>query len=901
MKRVLAILAWGFTITAVHAASFHCNQAQSTVDKLICSSPRLSALDERLSLAYSDAQRGASAEQRQQLVVAQRRWLNNVRGKCNDESCLVNAYATWIANLAPASRQQPGDTPFVRTDILANHPAPIGNGFATILPSIDDDLVYSHDDDNGNTKSIVQFDFTNGHWANLVSGKPDPVLIAQDARYIIFHTPHSASFPIEVVNRKTGVVLARTRLTKSVFDAFIQSDRLVLVQGPTDGYSFQQSVAVLELPSLRLIQQTTLPGARLVGIRGNYIYTAFSANAKDDLIVFNRQFKELGRIQIPPPLEKIKTGCQPVIEQNENDRAVLIANCGEIHVVDLKSFSVVHSIRLHALSYSLAIHDGLLFTTANDQSAGDHNGIVVFDMSTGKEVARLPISASTIVIKGNILLAAGTPAFAGGAANWKMETYQIDTEAIRNGRWQEANVVQQCRQAAVQLADTKDLYGAISLCKQAGVEGYAHAKPIPATMLPTLRQYGLWLSQTLDKCPEAVRILEKVEAAKPEPELAHALNEARLKAKVVSGEADNKLSDAERQTEFGQILDNGRQLAKATTKTIEFGHFSNLFFFSGDRLYVGRNGCRTTRCDGGATIGVFDRSTLDELASIQIAPNDNDYQDAITSLAADDRHLYASVEYRYEQEGRPHFFVVDRKTLKVTKRAQIKSTGTLRVEQNRLMTCGCHFTEHQTCAELDPLTLKLTEVPNKICVPNEQNREAIVAAGEDMASSTEFLAVTRDYLVTRNRSGSGAGYVFYPRSGGQPMPPVNGLGDALDSPVSVDGNDIVIRQVSPGGDLIKRVSVPSGTVQTLLGLPDSSAAILHGRTLYVGYGRDLLIYDLKDRRLRRYIKNFITAGFRNNGFGLDMNRIERLIIDHGKLIVLTFYGANSRIIQLSDL
>jgi hypothetical protein len=259
------------------------------------------------------------------------------------------------------------------------------------------------------------------------------------------------------------------------------------------------------------------------------------------------------------------------------------------------------------------------------------------------------------------------------------------------------------------------------------------------------------------------------------------------------------------------------------------------------------------------------------------------------------------VEYRYEQEGRPNFFVINRKTLKVTKRAQIKSTGTLHVEQNKLMTCGCHFTEHQACAELEPLTLKLTEIPNKICVQNERNHDIIVTADEKMALSTKFLAVTRDYLVARNRSGSSAEYVFYPRSGGQPMPPVNGLGDALDRPFSVDSNHIVIHHSASGDQLIKLVSLPSGAVQTLLGLPDSSATILHGQTLYVGYGRDLLIYDLKDHRLRRYIKNFITAGFRNNGVGLDMNRIERLIIDQGKLIVLTFYGANSRIIQLSDL
>lgn len=110
--------------------------------------------------------------------------------------------------------------PFVRTDILSTRPAPIGKGFPTTLPPIDGDLVYSHYDDNGNTRSIVQFDFTNGHWTNLVSGKREPALIAQDARYIVLHMPHSASFPIEVINRKTGAVLTRIRLAKPVLNAF---------------------------------------------------------------------------------------------------------------------------------------------------------------------------------------------------------------------------------------------------------------------------------------------------------------------------------------------------------------------------------------------------------------------------------------------------------------------------------------------------------------------------------------------------------------------------------------------------------------------------------------------------------------------------------------------------------
>jgi hypothetical protein len=134
---------------------------------------------------------------------------------------------------------------------------------------------------------------------------------------------------------------------------------------------------------------------------------------------------------------------------------------------------------------------------------------------------------------------------------------------------------------------------------------------------------------------------------------------------------------------------------------------------------------------------------------------------------------------------------------------------------------------------------------------------------------------------------------------------VRGQGEELDWPASVDGNEIVTRKVTLGSQLIKLVSLPAGTVQTLFGLPTTPlrnvVPMLHQQILYVGYGRDLLIFDLREKRIKRYIKDFIPAGFKNNGFGLDANRIDRLIIDRGRLIALTFYGENSRVILLSDL
>jgi hypothetical protein len=161
---------------------------------------------------------------------------------CGASACSSNIPALRAASPAPDSTPpHTSDAPFARADILDTRPAPIGKGFPTIHRPIGGDLIYSHYDDNGNTRSIVQFDFTNGQWNTLVPGKNDPRLISLDSRYIVFHTPHSASFPIEVIDRKTGTTLARKRPAKHVLDAFIHENRLVLFQGQTGAHLLMDS------------------------------------------------------------------------------------------------------------------------------------------------------------------------------------------------------------------------------------------------------------------------------------------------------------------------------------------------------------------------------------------------------------------------------------------------------------------------------------------------------------------------------------------------------------------------------------------------------------------------------------------------------------------------------------
>lgn len=73
----------------VFAASFDCKKAQSPVEKLICSDPKISSLDEKLARDYKSAIQSTGGNE---LIAEQRKWIIEVRNKCLNSDCLVNAY-----------------------------------------------------------------------------------------------------------------------------------------------------------------------------------------------------------------------------------------------------------------------------------------------------------------------------------------------------------------------------------------------------------------------------------------------------------------------------------------------------------------------------------------------------------------------------------------------------------------------------------------------------------------------------------------------------------------------------------------------------------------------------------------------------------------------------------------
>ena len=93
-----------------HAASFDCAKAASPTEKLICSNPSVSLLDEQLGQAYKQAL--ASANDKDLLKQEQMGWIKQQRA-CKDAECLTQTYQARIAQLqknetaiAPAQQKQ---------------------------------------------------------------------------------------------------------------------------------------------------------------------------------------------------------------------------------------------------------------------------------------------------------------------------------------------------------------------------------------------------------------------------------------------------------------------------------------------------------------------------------------------------------------------------------------------------------------------------------------------------------------------------------------------------------------------------------------------------------------------------------------------------------------------------
>jgi uncharacterized protein len=98
MRHWLTVLSVVVPVVQAQAASFNCAKAQTPIERLICSDPQVSELDDQLDKTYRTAEVTGSW-QRSELAPNQREWLRSIRDTCADAECLTRVYRARIEEL----------------------------------------------------------------------------------------------------------------------------------------------------------------------------------------------------------------------------------------------------------------------------------------------------------------------------------------------------------------------------------------------------------------------------------------------------------------------------------------------------------------------------------------------------------------------------------------------------------------------------------------------------------------------------------------------------------------------------------------------------------------------------------------------------------------------------------
>jgi len=109
------------TVSGVlQAASFDCANTSLSIEKLICSSPAVSNLDEQLTAAYKAALERAI--NKEALKQQQRTWLKEKRNVCKDPTCLFSVYQQRLGELSNISVSLGGSSQNVNSAVAVTKP-----------------------------------------------------------------------------------------------------------------------------------------------------------------------------------------------------------------------------------------------------------------------------------------------------------------------------------------------------------------------------------------------------------------------------------------------------------------------------------------------------------------------------------------------------------------------------------------------------------------------------------------------------------------------------------------------------------------------------------------------------------------------------------------------------------
>ncbi len=866
-----------FYLFSMHsnAVSFDCQKARVNIEKNICSSQLLMDLDSTLSAAYNQAKLTSDPNQ---LKLQQINWIEQ-RNQCGDTKCIESLYRSRIDLLLKAITPTDSNAPPIASTIDASNirnsekePLNIVGQFNDFRPQygttkiIDGKFYFSQYGKSGNNYDVVSIDIKKLSVEYIAREYPSAIFVAENDKYAIIQTQGTVVRPLVVIDKVTGASVAKLKISSPIIWAKIDNNTLTAIQSGTD-----KNLIKFRLPDLKITEIANFEASSDLSMWNKNLVVL----ARGKVNVFDENFNLRSSLTLKNEESIEGNSCAGSPLRVVGDKAILIVNCGNIQIYDLKTQKWERTIPPYDAFYSLAAYrnEFLLVAATTKESTGKMR---VFNVNSGKEMAIIPIKGSYIFSHDNYLLSMDFN-FSGTSP---ITVYAINKDPIMSGTYYSNNLFLECQKAA-DIAQTGDIYKAIDLCEAAGLKGAIRNGDALVGLGKYIRLYGIWLSNTYASATDAIPILEH-SIDSQSALITERVTEAKLKSRYIhieeSGNSklaqvdsslqgtNSALSNDEKQTEFGKALSVARPASK--TVSIDFGSFSNLLYFDRDKVYIGK-------WEKQVALQVYNRHDFSFIKSIVIEGANDETQPIIDSITTDEKSIFLSIHRRWKDDSNIDFVTIDKKTLEIIKKGSI-GVLSLFSDQDKLYSCNCE--PYGECHSIDKQSFTFLLEPEWQCISQGTSDQASLAR----KLPREGQASKDNYQVVKTGQGDLSDSLIlheYPKVFNTP----NAKGTI--SKISIQ------KEAANGGR----------TLMDLMHSPNSPPILyVYKNDLYIGNGRDLIVYDVNEYRLKKYMKDFISNERDNNCCGVDQNKITRFLLDHGRLIVITFNGKNSKILNLDN-
>jgi len=759
-------------------------------------------------------------------------------------------------------------------------------------------FIFDQWEPDGNHKSLVSVDPT-GKSIILATHLHEPRILFSDGQWTV-SAEASSEAGTEIVVSKIDEQrrFQSTRRQPSVATIIDQQLRLAT----TTSEQFPSKLA-LDLFDLTKNEQLASYEIWNVPARGKPVFWNGKVVlvAPGEIALYGERLEKI--VSAPAPTDEIynRSYCGIVEPRIFGTRLIYQISCGRIVVFDLDRFSVVHELARIDPSMHLAydVDGDLLFAVPTEAERKPNNG-AIFDLTTGRRLAVLPLTADAIAVNGDNLLALSPRDGNDPKAHRSILLYRVDKSELDEAA-QERAIEEAHAQARAVLSHSGSFEDAIDAQESAATDLlFAPERANPRIRAIAL-DYAGWLSATLDRSAVGVKLLERLTVLDGgDPRATRRLGAASLRDYALTGSQASLDRGRRLLPEASATLQALMPLPAARLAPIDFGIFPNRIAFWRDKIVVGRWGSNKP-----VDLALYDRATLQPLWSQALSTND---QDEIVGLSFEGDHIQTWLEPRDANGTRIiSIDAVSRKSTPVRVRATIEivvptSSGVL----------GCGLVEPR-CVLIDPKTLRTGKEFH--CVP-------LVSVGEDAANLAvlgklfapdckldlggELVALSPRWMLVQQGSWPGPYAIKYRLVGTTDQWRTTELRLLRESRVHIlqSRDEAIIETPRPELHTFARQNLVDGGYRTLFQVSDPEAAgaawTQTDQIVIVGKGRDLVLYDLANDCIAGVLRDVIAEGSENNGLGVDKAKIVRLLLDGPRLIALPLDGRHSRVLSTQD-